>query len=170
MTIWKLRLRTLAKISTIVSAAACGGSLLAAPHSPVGTEVLRYSASIDARTTTNQPIVARLSVTNISQSSQRVEFYPCPFHYPVWLRAYRDVGGRVVWDSNISYTSTACLAVVAIKVLQPGDSTDFHLDISTTAVLGDSLPTGHYIFTITPEHLTPQLLRELGAGSTDLTR
>ena len=157
-------------MSAVVSGAACSGSAVTAPPATVGTDVLRYSASIDARTTANQPIIARLVVTNISQSPQRVEFSPCLFHYPVWLRAYRDIGGRAVWDSNVAYDSTACFAVVAVKMLQPGDSADFHLNFPTAVILGDSLPAGNYVFTITPEHVNPQLLRELGAGSADLSR
>ena len=169
MTTSKMRLWRLATMSAIVSGVACGGSVTA-PPSTAGTDVLRYSASIDARTTANQAIVARLVVTNISQSPQRVEFSPCPFNYPVWLRAYRDTGGRTVWDSNAAYASTICYMVEAVKMLQPGESADFHLNFPTTVILGDSLPAGNYVFTITPEHVNPQLLLELGAGSADLTR
>lgn len=116
-------------------------------------------------------IIATLVVTNVADTTQRLDWIDCPTGGPVWVRAYRMPGDRkLVWDANLAYPGIQCLLVGRYRDLLPGAQWQYNLPVRVSEVLGDSLPAGTYSFTVSASSLSPAYREELPAGQLTLVR
>lgn len=106
-----------------------------------------------------------LTIRNESGSERTIRF---PDGCLTLLRVYRDESrsGKPVWDQ--AYT-VGCIQAVQEFKIAAGDSTVIRQGtISAAEILGDSLPSGRYYFTVVlrPDWQT----LELAAGEADLAK
>lgn len=157
--------------AVLISAPACSSGT-ATQATRVG---LRYEVSTrlaDSSVLGRAPtIIATLVVTNVADTTQRLEWGDCFTGGPVWVRAYRAPGDRkLVWDANRAYPGIYCLLVGHYRYLLPGGQWQYNLPVRVSEVLGDSLPAGTYSFTISASSLSPANREELPAGQLTLVR
>ncbi|HEV8409208.1 MAG TPA: hypothetical protein VGQ30_01785 [Gemmatimonadaceae bacterium] len=144
--------------------AACGRSVL----NPSGAGVVVTSASV-ALVSTKDTVRAQLTLKNISDTVATVHFSVCTFLDGLSVRAYRAGGPTVpVWDSGLN-DLVAC-DDPELLTLQPGESHLFAQKHSVAQILGDSLPSGSYRFTVSALYFRPSLPAEMGTVTLSLQR
>lgn len=160
------------RLGVVVALVACGA------RSPTDVlrqpEGLRFETRMESAASSpfgpGPAVLARLVVTNTADTSQRLLWTPCWTAGPIWLRAYLAGTTRVAWDSNIAYRSRACFLVLKYRDVSPGAKWEYVSTIPVQDILGDTLPSGVYSFTITASQLQPANRAELPAGELTLTR
>lgn len=114
----------------------------------------------------------RLAVRNTSGARQPIAWTSngCDTNTGVRLRVYRLVGGQqlLAWDSSLLPAQPGCPDQTIRGTLAPGDSVVFQETYHLDQVLGDSLPAGSYVVTVTSGLVAPELPRELPMGTLTL--
>lgn len=139
--------------------------------SPEGMRAYRTAEGIVYRAETaimeSFPVQLRpeLTIRNESGSERTIRF---PDGCITYLRVYREESrsGEPVWDQA---RTLVCTAAVQEFTIAPGDSTVIRRGtINAAEILGDSLPSGRYYFTVV---LRPDWESiELAAGEADLAK
>ena len=110
-----------------------------------------------------------LVVRNTSGASRQIAWTGngCDTNVGIRLRVYRLVGGQqvLVWDSARLPAQSGCQSQTFRGTLAPGDSDVFRATYRLDQVLGDSLPVGSYVVTVTSDLVAPALPQELPGGT-----
>ena len=113
-----------------------------------------------------------LVVRNISGGAQEIAWRGngCDTNVGIRLRVYRLVSGQQVlaWDSSRLPAQSRCKSQTFRGTLAPGDSDVFQATYRLDQVLGDSLPAGSYVVTVTSALVAPGLPRNLPVGTLTL--
>jgi hypothetical protein len=145
----------------------CGHSIESPPINPSWLTPVTASASL---VVTGDSVFSSLTVKNTGTTTQRVEFAPCTFHGPLSLRAYRSsaISGPA-WDSALD-DNAGCFTSLEFVDMKPGASYTFRQVNDVNEILGDSLPSGSYVLTVSGRYLTPTATTELANATLALTK
>jgi hypothetical protein len=150
--------------SFCVFAAACERSVLG--PSAGGVTVVSAAASL---VPTKDTVFAQITLKNVSDTATTIYYSTCTIGAGLSVRAYREGGSALLaWDSGLQHTSV-CDSPDLIT-LQPGESHLFTQKHGVAQILGDSLPTGSYRFTVSALYFRPSLPAEMGAATLSLQR
>lgn len=118
---------------------------------------------------TGDSVVSSLTVTNSGTTTRTVQFAPCTYLGPLSLRAYAAGASKPAWDSALD-NSAPCFTAIESADLKPGVSHTFLQVNDVNEILGDSLPSGSYLLTVSGRYLTPTATEELGNTTFALTK
>lgn len=116
------------------------------------------------------PVVqGELVVHNLSGASRDIAWTEdgCDANAGVRLRVYRLVGGQQVlaWDSSLLPAQAGCQPQTIRTTIAAGGSDSFQATYHVADILGDSLPAGSYVVTVTSDLEVPALPQELPEGT-----
>ena len=147
---------------TFIAAAAIGCSASTEPSAVVDGSV-RESASVRIDSSFVRTFVAADTVQNISTSGLPILWgADCVGNNPLDVRMYR--GTTLVWESTQVPASTGCPVHAIQSTLDPKQFFIFEWRATVKSILGDSLPSALYTFTVRPLTATPALTRDVSAG------
>ena len=150
-----------------ILASSCAHDSVEIPqYSPPVLAVTAASASLGA---TGDSVFSSLTVKNTSTTTQSVQFAPCTFLGPLSLRAYAPSSLKPSWDSALSVNGP-CFTAIEKLDLKPGASHTFQQVNDVNEILGDSLPSGSYVFDVSGRNLTPAAATELSVATLTLTK
>jgi hypothetical protein len=159
----------------VAVALGCSSDRVGIPKSGVA-DGLQYPASVapssqKVGSLTIPVVVATLTLKNTSGDSQHVQgSVGCPSGGPTTVRVYTAGSRRLVWNSSLYLPDAICAAVGIDRTIARGDTMDVAAPYALSAIIGDSIPTGRYLFTLTPDRVSPALHTELDAGTLTLSR
>jgi hypothetical protein len=129
-----------------------------------GVTVASVSASL---VPTMDTVVAQLTLKNVGDTATTVQYSTCTFLAGLSVRAYREGGSTMpAWDSGLD-DNAACDSPDLIT-LQPGESHLFAQRHGVAQILGDSLPSGSYRFTVSALYFRPSLPIEMATSTLSL--
>jgi hypothetical protein len=150
--------------SLCVFTAACERSVMG--PSAGGLTVASASANLAP---TKDTVVALLTLKNFGDTATTIYYSTCTTGGGLSVRAYREGGSPLpAWDSGLQRTGV-CDSPDLIT-LQPGESHLFTQKHHVAQILGDSLPSGSYRFTVSALYFRPSLPTEMGTASLSLQR
>lgn len=151
--------------------------LAACSSSVVGVQTPGFQESASASVVSGLAAVTYLGpvvqgglvVRNTSGTSRDIAWTEngCDANAGVRLRAYRLVGGQPVlaWDSSLLPAQPGCQPQTIRTTIAAGGSDAFQATYHVADILGDSLPAGSYVVTVTSDLQAPTLPQELPEGT-----
>lgn len=160
-------LRTLRACTAFVSTIAVGacGQTSPVPRLLVASAATKLNSNGDT-------ILASLDVTNAGEAAEELSYGNCPASQSeaILVRAYRGVvSSTPAWnEDDANPAGVSCFLDgpgIGSVTLAPGETTHFAISAPVSYVLGDSLPSGEYIFTVSGLHLRPSVPQQITTGT-----
>ena len=134
-----------------------------------GLPVLTVTAASASLVAAGDSVLSSLTIKNTSATTQTVQFAPCTYLGPLQLLAYAPSSSKRSWDSALSVNGP-CFTAIEKLDLAPGASHTFQQVNDVNEILGDSLPSGSYVFDVGGSYLTPTAARWQGVATRTLTK
>lgn len=162
-----------ARWRSALSLAVCGILVSSCERSAEAPQInqswLTATAASASLVATGDSVTSSLTVTNSGTTTQTVQFAPCTLLGPLSLRAYATSGTKPAWDSALD-DNAPCFTAIEVVTLKPGASHTFLQVNDINEILGDSLPSGSYVLTVSGRYLTPATTTEFSTTPLTLTK
>ena len=145
----------------------CHGQSVASPQ--INLAWLTATAGSAVLVANGDSVASSLTVTNSGTTTQNIQFAPCTYLGPLSLRAYAAGAPKPAWDSALD-NSAPCFTAIETVELKPGASHTFLQVNDVNGILGDSLPSGSYVLTVSGRYVAPAATTELGNTTLALTK
>jgi hypothetical protein len=158
----------------VLCVAACGfvvAACAASIDSPDRSRDFRETAAGSIVPFNGRSVYLTIIIENVSANQQSMNWsVDCTGAGALLVKAYRQVGTEqaLAWNSASAPRTVACPTQLVSRTLMAGDELTLQQTIPVTAILGDSLPSGSYLLTVSAL-TTPSLDSVIAIGSLTIT-